>query len=162
MKKNNVFEILDYMFEFLFAQSEQEETTEIDDITIKKYLKSEGFTSDNIEQALLYLTNVTNNKVNIELITTSNTDSIRIYTDEEKKRLGKKGCDLLTFLKNSKQLNTINCELIIAKLMNLPYIFNYQEIKWLANIVTLNENNHNLTTIIDEVNFDIDKEKIRH
>ena len=163
MKKTEVLEILDYMFEFLFANTQPGSTTEIDDITIKNYLSDAGFEQTNIDKALKYLNDMTGTDIKLEEIKTKQkSNGMRIYNKSEQEKLGIKGCGLLFYLEHSKKLSASSRELIIEQIYDLPYECSFEELLWIAQSININANHKDIAGIANEIDYDNDKFSIRH
>lgn len=160
MKKTEVIEILDYMFEFLFLSSEEGSTTEIDDKTIKQHLSDAGFDDSNIENALDYLKNMAT-EVEVEVFNKSNS-GLRIYNNAEKQKLGTAGVGLLTYLDNNKSITPQVREMIVEQVVELPYECSTEELLWIAESAAMNMDNPGLPDLLNSIDYSIDKVSTRH
>lgn len=161
MKKNDVFGILDYMFEFLFSTTNFGEESEINDKEIKSYLSNAGFDNENIENALSYLSNIAVQSESKEHINAPSTNSFRIYSDSEQQKLCTKSLNLLITLEHNKKLTAQNRELIIDQIMSLPYKSSFAEFRWLAITVIMNADNKDLEQLINDADYN-EAFNIRH
>lgn len=160
MEKTEAIEILDYMFEFLFSSAQEGAQTEIDDNVVKKYLSDAGFDSSQIENAIDYLQNMASEVSMQSFDNTSN--GLRIYSLEEKTKLGTTALGVLTYLDNRKSITPVLRESIIEQLTTLPYQCELDELLWIIESAALNIDKQDLPEILSSSNYESDKEGTRH
>lgn len=134
---NNILDVLTYMFDYLFEESEQDATHEIDDTELKAHLSNIGFDTMRIDKALSWLENIaTIQDGKIKPFKTAYQGSMRIYTKAEKIKLNAKSRGFLLFMENIGQLNPNQREMIIDQIMSLgDASISLEDLKWVVMMV---------------------------
>jgi Smg protein len=160
MEKIEAIEILDYMFEFLFTSAKEGMETEIDDSIVKKHLTDAGFESSQIESALEYLQGMAN-EISVQTFDKEN-DGLRIYSEEEKQKLGVNALGVLTYLDSNKSINATMREMIVEQVMSLPYECETEELMWIIESAALNLDSQSLPVELGDSDYQGDKDGTRH
>jgi Smg protein len=160
MEKTEAIEILDYMFEFLFTSAKEGTETEIDDSAVKKYLSDAGFESAQIDNALEYLQGMAE-EISVQTFNTQ-TNGLRIYSTEEKQKLGTKAFGVLTYLDSNKSINPIMREMVAEQVMDLPYECEFDELMWIIESAALNLDSQSLPFELGDSDYQGDKDGTRH
>lgn len=164
MNKNDVLEILDYMFEFIFSESNLGNEFSIDDSVIKNYLADAGFEATNIDQALDYLIASSTSEFGEEPqnFLPQSQQSLRMFSVDEINKMTKQGCALLLFLEINNTLHPQTREIIIDHAMNTHYDYDFKEFMWLTQLAVLNQDNENLRALLLETDYELEQSSAKH
>ena len=149
MTNDNILDVLNYMFDYLFEtvlDEEEDNSNTMDNLDLKKHLKQVGFNKEKIDKALSWLEDIAiiqSNKV--QDIKTNG--GVRLYSTEEQRKLGAEVIGLLMFMENSQQLSCTQRESIIEQVMRLEQSsISLDDFKWVVMMVLGEElNNTNPT-----------------
>lgn len=138
---HNILDVLTYMFDYLFEETQQGKTHEIDDLTLKAHLSDAGFENNRIDKALNWLENIaTLQKGKLESFF-STQSGMRIYSDDEKLKLDAKCRGFLLFIENIGQITPNQREIIINQTMSLDdSTISLDDLKWVTMMVLGNSN----------------------
>jgi uncharacterized protein Smg (DUF494 family) len=162
MNKNDVLEILDYMFEFIFSHNIGD-GLEIDDSAIKNYLTDAGFEAGNVDEALEYLINSGDYAIeNPQNISQQSTASIRFFSPDEIDKMTKQGCALLSFLEINHTLSPQVREIIIDHAMSTHYDYEFDEFLWLTQCAILNQDSEDLRETLFGCDYELEKASAKH
>lgn len=144
---NNILDVLTYMFDYLFEEAEHNSSHEIDDIALKAYLSDAGFEVNRIDKALSWLENIATLQDG-ELKPFANTQGgMRIYSDDEKRKLNAKSRGFLLFMENMGQLDANQREMVIDQVMSLGDTgISLDDLKWVVMMVLGNSNDEAVST----------------
>ncbi|MEO1939235.1 DUF494 domain-containing protein [Candidatus Thioglobus sp.] len=133
---NNILDVLTYMFDYLFEESEHDSSHEIDDIELKAHLSDAGFDTSRIEKALSWLENIATLQDGRIKPFSAKSSSMRIYSDAEKLKLDAKSRGFLLFMENMGQLDANQREMIIEQIMSLgDSNLSLDDLKWVVMMV---------------------------
>lgn len=129
--KENVFDILMYLFEHYFHEPGDIDPSRSE---IETELQGAGFNDDQIHKALNWIDALAENR---ELLPTCNPHgSMRIYTPEEASRLDAECRGFLLFLEQTGILDASHREIVIERLMALEEDFiELDKLKWVVLMV---------------------------
>jgi len=103
-------------------------------------LENAGFKLTDIQKALIWLQSFADLAEN-QIKPVLTTPSIRIYSPDERSRLGLKGQSFLRYLENIRVINSRTREMIIDRLMLLDsQELKITQIRWIALMVLANQN----------------------
>lgn len=133
---NNILEVLNFMFDFLFDYSEKESLQEIDDDVLKAQLAAAGFDEKRIDKALNWLENMSGiNKGNFETLAPKS-DALRLYSQAEKNKLDVKAINFLMLMEDIEQITPTQREMIIEQSMSLQESkLSLEDFKWVVMMV---------------------------
>lgn len=145
---HNILDVLTYMFDYLFEESELDGTHEIDDTELKAHLSDAGFDVVGIDKALNWLENIAAlQDGKIKPFKTLDQSSIRVYTDAEQSKLGTKARGFLLFMENIGQLDANQREMIIEQVMSLGEEgIDLEDLKWVVMMVLGNSTDGDIPT----------------
>ena len=115
---NNILDVLTYMFDYLFEESEQDSPSQIDDTALKAHLSEAGFETGRIDKALNWLENIATLQDGKFMPFSVSNGGMRIYSEEEKSRIDAKSRGFLLFMENVGQLDASQREMIINQVMS--------------------------------------------
>jgi uncharacterized protein Smg (DUF494 family) len=92
----------------------------------------------------------------------SNTRGLRIFSSEEKLKLGPTALGVLTYLDNRQSITPALRETIIDQVMSLPYECELDELLWIIESAVLNVDNSALPEVLTSSDYMSDKEGTRH
>ena len=150
MIKQNIFEVLMYLVEN-YVDQEIEENTERVEIEIE--LLQAGFGDLEVNLAFNWLDQLSDHPAMFD----PRTDSLRIYRDEERKRLGIEGIGFLHQLEQNSLLKPVAREQVIEQFMALNSHQNdISQLKWVVLMVLMNHPNNDATnfTWFEELVYD--------
>lgn len=133
-----MFDVLMYLFK-TYINSDVE--IGIDKEKLTDYLIIAGFHREDIFSALnwLYKLSEYQEESMTPILVTNNTLSIRLYTDEEIKRLDTESRSFLLFLEQIQILNLKTREMVIEQIMALDIMYcNIDNLKWLILMILFN------------------------
>lgn len=144
---NNILDVLTYMFDYLFEEAEQDSSNEIDDVALKAHLSDAGFEHNRIDKALNWLENMaTLQDGSIQPFSNAN-GGMRIYSDDERRKLDAKSRGFLLFMENMGQLDPNQREMVIDQIMSLgDSALSLDDLKWVVMMVLGNSNNKEIST----------------
>ncbi len=136
--KENVFDILLYLFEHYMLEHTEQET---DEETIMMELMQAGFHHIAIDKAFDWLENLAimcdEHESNTQQIPQSN--AMRHYAPEEKERISQQARGLILSLEQCGVLNTASREMVIDRLMALnEHDIELNHVKWVILMVLTN------------------------
>ncbi|PPI87889.1 hypothetical protein CRV12_02735 [Candidatus Pantoea edessiphila] len=134
-----MFDVIIYLFETYIYNSRLGKN--IDENKLKDHLKDIGFYSEDVYNALKWLEQLSSyqKKFISPMLINNNSLSMRIYADEEKKRLDIESRGFLLFLEQIKILNLETREMVIDRVMALDnHEFKLEDLKWLVLMVLFN------------------------
>lgn len=136
---NNILEVLNFMFDFLFDYSQQDTLQDIDDDLLKEKLSDAGFDEKRIDKALNWLENMSSiNKGNFKKLAPK-TQAVRIYSEAEKERLDSKAINFLMFMEHVGQISPTQREMIVEQSMILQDSkLSFEDFKWVVMMVISN------------------------
>jgi Smg protein len=133
---NNILDVLTYMFDYLFEESEQESASHIDDIALKAHLSEAGFEIGKIDKALSWLESIATLQDGKFMTFEPTSGGMRIYTEEEKSKIDAKSRGFLLFMENIGQLDASQREMIINQVMTLgDSNLSLEDLKWVVMMV---------------------------
>ncbi|PPI86516.1 DUF494 family protein [Candidatus Pantoea edessiphila] len=133
-----MFDVIIYLFETYICSRVG---NMVDENKLKDHLKNVGFYSEDVYNALRWLEQLSlyQKKFIASNLTNHNSLSMRIYVEEEKKRLDTESRGFLLFLEQIKILNLETREMIIDRVMALDiHEFKLEDLKWLILMVLFN------------------------
>ena len=137
--KENVFDVLMYLFEYY---NEEDSDFEPDRYELESQLLDAGFPTAEVDKAFDWLEGLASQQ-EIELGSIGQA-SLRIYTEEECKRLDLKARGFLLFLEQIGILKPKTRELIIDRIMALDSEeFDLEQLKWVVLMVLFNQPDFN-------------------
>jgi Smg protein len=137
--KENVFDVLMYLFEYY---NEEDSDFEPDRYELESQLLDAGFPTAEVDKAFDWLDGLASQQ-EIELGSIGQA-SLRIYTEEECKRLDLKARGFLLFLEQIGILKPKTRELIIDRIMALDSEeFDLEQLKWVVLMVLFNQPDFN-------------------
>jgi Smg protein len=151
--KDDIVNVLTYMFDCLFEKNKEHLSNEIDDEAIKDFLADAGFKPEGIEKAINWLEDiiVLKNEKITSLISSKN--SIRIYNDAEKLILDTKARNFLLFMENTKQISSHQREIIIEQVMLLNnYTISLDDLKYITMAVISDSSDNSATKELTSIN----------
>ena len=132
----NVVDILIYLYEN-YMDSDQNSTS--DQEVIHEELIQAGFPDSEIDKAFQWMEELALRQGS-QSLPSRTSNSIRIYTDEEKSRLDTDCRGLLLFLEQTNILDPANRELVIDRAMALDTLqVGVEELKWVVLMVLINQ-----------------------
>ena len=137
--KEDMLEVLIYLFENYIVDGASFGTGQ-DELT--KELVGAGFGDEEIDKAFVWLEDLLDicEQDQSQQLQTQAMSSIRVYTNQEIKCLGKEGQVLLSRLVNAGVLDTFSREMVIDRVMALGSSnVNIEHIKWVALMVLSNQ-----------------------
>lgn len=142
---NNILDVLTYMFDYLFEESEQNSTHEIDDVELKTRLSNAGFDVGGIDKALNWLENIAAIQDGKIKPFASVQNGMRIYTKAERLKLNPAARGFLLFMENIGQLSANQREMIIEQVMSLGESeIALEDLKWVIMMVLGNNGDDNI------------------
>ena len=154
MNKNDVLEILDYMFEFIFSDNSLVNGGTLDDVVLKNYLVDAGFEGDNVDKALEFLVSGQEQTNTPTTVSEQSPRGIRYFNTEEVEKMTKKGCALLVYLEINHTITPETREIIIDHVMSVHYNYSFDEFLWVAQFAALNQDNENLRELLLGIDYD--------
>jgi len=137
--KENVFDVLMYLFEYY---NEEDSDFEPDRYELESQLLDAGFPTAEVDKAFDWLDGLASQQ-EIELGSIGQA-SLRIYADQECKRLDLKARGFLLFLEQIGILKPKTRELIIDRIMALDSEeFDLEQLKWVVLMVLFNQPDFN-------------------
>jgi Smg protein len=137
--KENVFDVLMYLFEYY---NEEDSDFEPDRYELESQLLDAGFPTAEVDKAFDWLDGLASQQ-EIELGSIGQA-SLRIYADQECKRLDLKARGFLLFLEQIGILKPRTRELIIDRIMALDSEeFDLEQLKWVVLMVLFNQPDFN-------------------
>ncbi len=138
--KQSVVDVLMFLFERYLGDNELIETSRVTDKrdSIQLRLEEMGFHNTEINQAFDWLEDLA------ELQSELNTDqqfvpikenSIRLYSEEEKKLISLESIGFLHFLEQTSILTAVTRELILDRVVALGHPLDAEQLKWIIMIV---------------------------
>jgi Smg protein len=136
MIKENVLDVLMYLFENYLDDDDNE--TEADRETLTVELEEAGFAKHEINRAFDWLENLAKNPPESEPPITQR-DALRVYAPPELERLGVECRGFLQYLENIGILEAAQREVVIDRIMALdnPEI-DLEQVKWIILMVLFN------------------------
>ncbi len=135
---HNILDVLTYMFDFIFEVSDS--VNEIDDTLLKKELSQAGFDENGINEAFVWLDNITALQDGRTRTLTGGINSVRIYSQTEKQKIDAPSREFLHFMQNSGILSVTQREIIINQLMSLESDdLSIDDLKWVVMMILGNE-----------------------
>lgn len=160
MIKNNILDVLTFMFDFIFEKASNDNNV-IDDITLKNHLVKAGFDNGKIDKAIDWLNNVSTAKSNNYLQTPSK-GGCRVYSKEEKAKLNIKCQGFLMFMEDIGQLNTNQREMIIEQALNLGESnLTLEDLKWISMMVLSNDAYNIQSDLVENIVFADDNQTLQ-
>ena len=128
MNRESMFEVLVYMFENYVVDNIQPDQT-----TLTKELFAAGFDHTEINDAVEWFNSL---EAMAENATGSLSQSIRIYSEEEKIKFDAESLSFMMFLAQADIINLAQHEIIIERSMALPQAtIHLEEIRWVVLMV---------------------------
>lgn len=133
---NNILDVLTYMFDYLFEESEQDSANQIDDTALKAHLSEAGFETVKIDKALNWLENIATLQDGKFMPFDTTNGGMRIYSDEEKLKIDAKSRGFLLFMENVGQLDASQREMVVNQVMSLgDSSITLDDLKWVVMMV---------------------------
>ena len=133
--KENVFDVLMYLFENYYMDEDQGFATDRE--VVHQELSQAGFPSREIDRAFLWMEGLASNEVNQARPTEH---SVRLYSNNEMNRLDTRSRGFLVFLEQMGVLSPANRERAIAQAMALESEdFDLDQMKWVILMVLFNQ-----------------------
>ncbi|SFV62421.1 Protein of unknown function Smg [hydrothermal vent metagenome] len=140
MINDNILDVLNYMFDFLFETSDNDKEV-LSDKELKNRLNQAGFEKEKVDKAIKWLEDVAYIQ-NGEVQSFQSRGGMRIYSAQEQQKLGKKIIGILMFLEKVNQLNSFEREAIIEQIMQLEQNnISMEDFNWVVMMV-LGESEH--------------------
>lgn len=160
---NNILDVLNFMFDFLFDYSEKESLQDIDDDLLKAQLSAAGFDDKRIAKALNWLENMADIRNSNSKTFFTKSNSLRIYNKAETNKLDSRAIGFLMFVENIGQITPAQREMIIEQAMSLQESkLSLEDFKWVVMMVIGNiEDNPLLVKWLEFIVFE-DENKILH
>ena len=144
---NNILDVLTYMFDFLFEESEHGSEHQIDDKELKAHLSDAGFDVVRIDKALSWLENIATLQDGAIKPFASHGGSMRIYSEAEKLKLDTKARGFLQFMENVGQLDASQREMVVDQVMSLgDASVSLDDLKWVVMMVLGNSSAQEVST----------------
>lgn len=138
--KQSVVDVLMFLFERYLGDNELIETSRVTDKrdSIQLRLEEMGFHNTEINQAFDWLEDLA--ELQSELDTDQQfvpikENSIRIYSEEEKKLIALESIGFLYFLEQTSILTAVTRELILDRVVALGHPLDAEQLKWIIMIV---------------------------
>lgn len=150
MIKQNIFEVLMYLVEN-YIDHDIEENQERNEIEIE--LLEAGFGDQEVNLAFNWLDQLSDHNILFD----PTSDSIRVYREEENKRLGNEGISFLHQLEQNSILTPAAREQVIEQFMALNSHQNdISQLKWVVLMVLFNHPNNEATNFawLEELVYD--------
>ena len=133
--KQEVFDILIYLFENYIYEDE-----DLDPDEIEKELQSAGFNDKTIDKAFDWLDGLSAAGTGDDTTTLAHQHAIRIYTQEEMTHLDTESRGFLLFLEQMSVLDDASRETVIDRAMALDSDeMNLDQLKWVVLMVIFNQ-----------------------
>jgi Smg protein len=121
-------------------------TQEIDDTALKAHLSDAGFEVTRIDKALSWLENIATLQDGETQAFGSANGGMRIYSEEEKLKLGTKSRGFLLFMENMGQIDANQREMIIDQIMSLgDSTISLDDLKWVVMMILGNSNDEEIS-----------------
>ncbi|VFP82290.1 DUF494 family protein [Candidatus Erwinia haradaeae] len=133
-----MFDVLMYLFETYIHNQEE---MRVDQDKLTNDLSDAGFHREDIFNALIWLEKLVDYQDELisPVFLTTDSFSMRIYTQEESQRLDVNCRGFLLFLEQIQVLNLKTRELVIERIMALDTLdFNLDDLKWVVLMVLFN------------------------
>ena len=136
--KENILDVLMYLFEH-YMDSENSELPEQE--SLRKELVDVGFTHNEVDKAFDWLEGLANQKAaGNQGLKTTTTRSIRVFNNEEIKKINIECRGFLLFLDQIGVLDATNRELVIDRVMALEGDeIDLRDLKWIILMVLFNQ-----------------------
>jgi Smg protein len=133
----NVIDVLIYIYEN-YMDGDQAAPT--DQILLEEELVEAGFPKSEIQKAFDWLDELAWRQGSLEVSATAANRSIRVYTDQERRRLDLEIQGMLLYLEQGGILDQRSRELVIERAMALDTDeLTAEDIKWIVLLVLLNQ-----------------------
>jgi Smg protein len=134
--KENVLDLLMYLFEnYIYDEPEEEPDRE----SLGESLEEAGFSSGEIDRAFAWLDGLAEQRKLPELGGHEN-NPIRVYTDEESRRLDVHARGFILYLENVGVLDPLRREMVIDRLSALETEdISLEDLKWVILMVLFNQ-----------------------
>jgi Smg protein len=134
--KENVLDLLMYLFEnYIYDEPEEEPDRE----SLGESLEEAGFSSGEIDRAFAWLDGLAEQRKLPELGGHEN-NPIRVYTDEESRRLDVHARGFILYLENVGVLDPLRREMVIDRLSALETEdISLEDLKWVVLMVLFNQ-----------------------
>ena len=151
MMKENVFDVLMYLFENYYMDEDSGLAADRD--IVQRELSQAGFPSREINRAFLWMDGLTGDDAPQ---TAPAGQSIRLYTGDELNRIDTESRGFLLFLEQMGVLTPASRELAIAQAMALESEdFNIDQMKWVVLMVLYNQpGDEDTYTWVEDLIFD--------
>lgn len=136
MMKENVLDVLMYLFENYLDDDEEETETDRESLTVE--LEEAGFPKAEINKAFDWLENLATNPPVTEPSLTRH-DGFRVYAEQEFTRLTTECRGFIQYLENIGILEAAQREVVIERIMALESSeIDLEEVKWIILMVLFN------------------------
>lgn len=133
--KENMIDVLMYLFENYMEYSCE---INCDQKKLIIELEKAGFSQVDIHKALRWLDDLSALQIKSESIP-KHLSSVRVFTQQERLKLGFECCSFIYFLENIGALNSVTRELVIDRAMALDHDFvDFSRLKWVILMVLFN------------------------
>ncbi len=155
--KENVFDLLMYLFEN-YIYDEPESQPDRDSLT--ESLEEAGFSTGEIERAFRWLDELAEQRLQPDIAGLSE-HPIRLYSDEEVRRLDVDARGFITYLENIGVLDAARREVVIDRLVALESEdVGLEEVKWVVLMVLFNQPGQEANYAwMEDLMFDDDRER---
>jgi Smg protein len=161
--KQSVVDVLMFLFERYLDDDNTNETSHVTDKrdSIQIRLEEMGFHNQEINQAFAWLEDLADLQADNQKFISIKETSTRIYSDEEKKLIGRESIGFLNFLEQNNVLTSVTRELILDRVVALGQALDTEELKWIIMIVLhTNPDEKNILSLIENFIFDDDIDHI--
>lgn len=136
MMKENVLDVLMYLFENYLDDNEDETQADRESLTVE--LEQAGFPGNEINKAFDWLENLTLNPPDSELAS-EHRDDFRVYAKPELERFGTECRGFIQYLENIGILDSTQREVVIGRIMALDSNdIELEQVKWIILMVLFN------------------------
>ena len=136
MMKENVLDVLMYLFENYLDDDEEETETDRESLTVE--LEEAGFPKSEINKAFDWLENLAQNPPTTEL-EINHRDGFRVYAEQELERLNTECRGFLHYLQSIGILEPVQREVVIDRIMALDSSeIDIEQVKWIILMVLFN------------------------
>ncbi len=154
--KENVLDLLMYLFEnYIYDEPENQPDRE----SLSDSLEEAGFSSGEIERAFHWLDELAEQRLSPELTSFSD-HPVRLYSDDEVRRLDVDARGFITYLENVGVLDAGRREVVIDRLVALDAEdVGIEEVKWVVLMVLFNQPGQEANYAwMEDLMFDEDRE----
>jgi Smg protein len=134
---DNIIDVLIYIYE---TYMEGDQPAPADQIIMEEQLLKVGFHEGEIKKAFNWLDELAWSQGMLHDMSETNSNAMRIYTDDEMQRIDKESRGLLLFLEENGILDPMSRELVVERAMAIENMeLDANDIQWITLLVLMNQ-----------------------